>query len=95
MFGSIYIKDLVNKKDINIIDIRSVQKYNDNHIQNAKNIPMLLLLNEPSKYLNLNEIYYIYCQKGINSFKVCQTLSRKGYKTVNIICGYESWLLLK
>lgn len=95
MIGSISIKELLKKDNINIIDIRSIQKYNDNHIDNARNIPMILLLKDPNKYLNLNETYYIYCQKGTNSFRVCQTLAKKGYKTVNIIGGYESWLLQK
>lgn len=95
MRDNIFIKELLNKSNINIIDIRSIQKYNDNHIDNAINIPMLLLIKEPEKYLKHNETYYIYCQKGINSFKVCQTLSKKGYKVVNIIGGYEGWLLGK
>ena len=39
---NISIHDLLNKNNINIIDIRSVEKYNDNHIDNAIHIPMLL-----------------------------------------------------
>lgn len=92
---SISIKELLKLNNANIIDIRSVQKYNDNHIENAKNIPMLLLLKDPSKYLNKIENYYIYCQEGINSTKVCQSLTKKGYKAINVIGGYEGWLLQK
>lgn len=90
---SISIKELLSKTNINIIDIRSVEKYNDNHIDGAKNIPMILLLKNPSKYLEYDKIYYIYCQKGINSIKTCKELSKKGYNVVNIIDGYEGWLL--
>lgn len=92
---SVTIKELLSKKNINIIDIRSIEKYNDNHIPNAKNIPMILLLKDPSKYLNHKEIYYIYCQKGVNSLKVCDALRKSNYKVINIIGGYESWLLEK
>lgn len=95
MIHSISIKELLNKNDANIIDIRSIEKYNDNHMENAKNIPMQLLLQNPSKYLNYNDAYYIYCQKGINSKEVCRRLLIKGYKVINIIGGYESWLLEK
>ena len=77
----------------NIIDIRSIEKYNDNHIDNAIHIPMLLLLKDPSKYLNKLDDYYIYCQYGKNSYKVCLALARQGYKVHNIIGGYEAWLL--
>ena len=38
-------------------DIRSIEKYNDNHIDNAKNIPMILLLKEPYKYLEYGKTY--------------------------------------
>ena len=95
MIYNISVKELLQKNNINIIDIRSVEKYNDNHIENAKNIPMQLLLQNPSKYLNYNDTYYIYCQKGINSKEVCRRLLIKGYKVININGGYESWLLEK
>lgn len=95
MKNSISVLDLLNVSNPNIIDIRSVQKYNDNHILNAKNIPDYLLLSNPEKYLSKDEIYYIYCQKGINSGKLCLRLLKKGYKVVNIIGGYEAWVLLK
>ena len=95
MIHNISVKELLQKSNIDIIDIRSVEKYNDNHIENAKNIPMQLLLQNPSKYLNYNDTYYIYCQKGINSKEVCRRLLIKGYKVININGGYESWLLEK
>lgn len=78
-----------------IIDIRSVEKYNSNHIPNAKNIPMEKLITEPEKYLNHFENYYIYCQKGIKSIQVCSILRKLGYKAINIDGGYESWILEK
>ncbi len=93
MFNNITVDKLLDKD--NIIDIRSIEKYNDNHIQNAKNIPMLLLLKFPSKYLDKNKTYYIYCQKGINSKRVCNELCKMGYNVVNIIGGYEAWILKK
>lgn len=92
---NISIHDLLVQKNINIIDIRSIEKYNDNHINGAIHIPMLLLLKDPSKYLNKNETYYIYCQYGKNSYKVCSFLIRQGYKVRNVLGGYEAWLLEK
>ena len=78
---------------INLIDIRSVEKYNTSHINTSINIPANILLNNPSKYLNKNETYYLYCQRGFSSSKVCKTLSLLGYKMINVLGGYESWLL--
>lgn len=91
MLENISVNDLKDKT--NIIDIRSVEKYNNNHILNAKNIPMEKLLINPSKYLDKLQKYYIYCQKGIQSRKLCQILLRDGYKVVNVTGGYEAWIL--
>ena len=91
--NSISIFDLNKLKNINIIDIRSIEKYNDNHIYGAKNIPANKLILNPDKYLMKLDKYYIYCQKGIQSKKICLMLKSKGYNVVNVEGGYEAWIL--
>ena len=91
MITSISSRQLLGKK--NIIDIRSVESYNNNHIPNAINIPFEKLVIEPNKYLNKNTTYYIYCRSGTTSLKACQILRNKGYSVVNVIGGYEGWIL--
>lgn len=93
MIESISIFELKKLSNINLIDIRSIEKYNNKHILDAKNIPMEQLLINPNKYLNRYEKYYIYCQKGIQSRKLCQILKSNGYNVINITGGYESWIL--
>ncbi len=79
--------------NINIIDIRSREKYNTSHIETSINIPFDVLMSNPDKYLEKDKTYYIYCQRGITSKKVIPILNLKGYKVINILGGYESWLL--
>lgn len=94
MISNISIAELREKiGSVNIIDIRNSQSYNNNHIPSAINIPMEKILVDPKKYLQANTMYYIYCQKGISSSKICQILNRMGYHTVNISGGYEEWIL--
>lgn len=94
MIYSISIKELLKKgNDAYIIDIRSNQSYNNNHIPNAKNIPSQVLISNPSKYLEKDRTYYLYCQKGTTSIRVCSLLNNLGYKTVNVNGGYEAWIL--
>ena len=93
MLSSISINELKQLKNIKIIDLRSIEKYNNNHILNAINIPFDKLLLYPEKYLNKADKYYLYCQKGIQSKQLCRTLNMKGYKTTHIIGGYEAWIL--
>lgn len=83
----------LNLNNINLIDIRSMEKYNDNHIPGAINIPKILLVKNYPKYLDKNKLYYIYCQKGEQSLKVCTLLRRLGYHVINVVGGYESWIL--
>ncbi len=89
----ISFNELLNIVNPNIIDIRSRQKYSDNHISGAINIEYNILINDPSKYLNKNNIYYLYCQRGLTSKMVSQMLNALGYKTYSIIGGYETYLL--
>lgn len=94
----INISELLEKEKkelLNIIDIRDKYQYNLDHIQNAKNIPMLYLLTSPEQYLNKNEIYYIYCQYGTSSKLATSKLNALGYKTINIEGGYNAYKLIK
>lgn len=86
-----HLKNLIGT--INIIDIRSVEKYNTSHIETSINIKADALLMNPNKYISKEKEYYIYCQYGRSSMRVCMTLSSLGYKVINILGGYESWLL--
>lgn len=93
MVSSISIEELMNSSVKNIIDIRSLEKYNDNHINGAIHIPFEKLIIDPKKYLNYTDIYYIYCQKGAKSVSLCMYLQKQGFKVVNIKGGYEEWIL--
>lgn len=79
---------------VKIIDIRSIENYNRNHIPGAINIPWETLLVHPEKYLSKMDTYYIYCQKGVRTRQICNILANEGYRVVNIIGGYEEWLLM-
>ena len=93
MIPSINVSELKNLS--NIIDIRSIESYNNNHIPNAINIPFEKLIIEPDKYMNKSAMYYLYCRRGITSKKACEILIKKGFKVTNILGGYEAWILKK
>lgn len=95
MIKSISISELMKLSNINIIDIRSIEKYNNNHINGSINIQAKEIIKNPSKYLNKDNKYYIYCQRGIQSRKLCVLLHNIGYDVINIEGGYEAWILSK
>ncbi|HHW69293.1 MAG TPA: rhodanese-like domain-containing protein [Tenericutes bacterium] len=95
MISSISVSEFLKLRNVFIIDIRSIEKYNNNHIPNAINVPFNKLIAYHYKYLDRNNMYYIYCQKGIKSKTACQILRNLGYKVISIQGGYESWILEK
>ncbi len=92
MYSSIDAKDLKNLLGtVNIIDIRDSYLYNLSNIPTSKNIPSNYLMSNPSKYLNKDETYYIYCSVGYTSAPVCNKLSAMGYNVVNVLGGYNNY----
>lgn len=87
--------DFLFLNGVNVIDIRSREKFNSSHIDGALNVPYEKIISSPERFLDKSVKYYLYCQKGSTSFKVCRILSRMGYNVVNINGGYESYLLNK
>ncbi len=92
---SISIEKLLYKQDKIIIDIRPNYEYQYGTIPGAINIPSIKLLNNPNKYLNKENTYYILCQSGRQSIDIVNLLNIQGFNTVNIIGGYNNYLLTK
>lgn len=84
------IDNLVGK--VELIDIREPYEYNSGSIASAKNIPMNTLLSNPSKYLTKDKEYYIMCQSGGRSSRVCGQLKNMGYDVINVSGGMGSYL---
>ena len=75
-----------------LIDIRDKYEYILGHIKKAINIPYNYLMLMPEVYLDFNTTYYIYCDTGNKSRKVCCFLNNLGYKTVDLIGGYNQYI---
>ena len=88
-------KDLLVKNNVNLIDIRSFDKFFIGHVKNAVNVEEIELIKNPEKYLKKNDIYYIYCDYGNSGKSVVSYLNNIGYSTVNINGGYYNFLFRK
>ena len=78
---------------IKIIDIRDNYQFNMGSIPTSINIPTNFLLTNPDIYLNKNSTYYLYCEYGTTSTKVCNQLSNKGFNVINILGGFSEYKL--
>lgn len=90
---SISVSDFNKLSNVNVIDIRSVEKYNNSHIPGAINVPYDKLLLRVNDFISKNSKYYLYCQHGMSSLNVCKILSNLGFDVVNVSGGFEEWLL--
>mgnify|MGYP003571384521 FL=1 len=89
----ISVNELMRFDNVNIIDIRDKYKYEMGHIPNSINIPYIILMNSYSRYLDRDNVYYIYCQAGVMSKKCCLLLNELGYKVINVTGGYDAYIL--
>lgn len=92
-FGIINVNDLdslIGK--INLIDIRETYEYDSGHVPTAINVPMNSILSETAKKLDKSKEYYIVCQSGGRSSRVCKELTSNGYKVINVIGGTGSYV---
>ncbi len=88
------ISKIRNGGNINLIDIRSSYQFDLGHIPGSLNISRDQLVFNTSKYLDKNNIYYIYCQSGSTSRRVANELNYLGYNTINVDGGYNLYLLM-
>ncbi len=84
------INTIKNKR--HIIDVRHPMELDRfGKLKGTRNIIHTELIANPEKYLKQEEDYYILCQTGIRSKRVCKKLIKKGYKGMNIKGGYMGY----
>lgn len=79
--------------DIQLLDVRSVQEYNEGYINGAISIPLFELEKKAEKILkNKNQKIIVYCKSGARSIKAIKILIKKGYtKLYNLEGGLENY----
>jgi len=83
------LKDTLENKTTQVLDVRRPTEYFDGHIPQANNAPLEYLEKE-SPSIDDNEPLYLHCLSGYRSVIAASILLRKGHKNlVNISDGYE------
>ena len=77
-------KDILNKNPRAVlIDVRSIQEYNEYHLKGAICIPNFELQEKISSIIeDKNQIIILYCQSGARSKKAENLLRKMGYTNV-------------
>ncbi|WP_027136605.1 rhodanese-like domain-containing protein [Gaetbulibacter saemankumensis] len=86
-------KSHINKKSIQLIDVRTPGEYQSGHIKGAKNIDIF----SPSftsqiENLNKEKPVYVYCRSGARSSRASKKLNKLGFTAIyDLSGGYLNW----
>lgn len=85
------LKELLQNKDIQFIDVRAPSMYGQFHVHGFRNIP-LNEIRKAAKELNQDKPVVVICQTGMRSNEACKRLKRRGFKKLaNVQGGISTW----
>ena len=77
------LKTILAGKKYKLIDVRTIQEFENGHVKNAKNIPLHELSKRIEKFAANKEIpLLLYCRSGSRSGHAQKLLTKQGYKIV-------------
>ena len=74
-----------------LLDVRTLQEYQEGHIPESKNVPLQQLNNVVSVVKNTEIPLFVYCYSGARSRQATGLLQRMGYSKVNNIGGIAAY----
>lgn len=85
------LKDVLQDKKTQFIDVRTPAEYQGRHIKEFQNIP-LNLLNSKLSALDKDREVVVICQSGMRSSKAAGQLKKAGFTSVtNVRGGMGAW----
>lgn len=90
--GPMELKELLEEKDVVVIDVRDEETFNEGHIPGALSIPRKEL---DTRYeeLSKDNMYIVYCynQQCHLGLCACRFLATKGIPCMHLEGGYKVW----
>lgn len=88
---SAQLKNELNDKNKQFVDVRTPSEYKGNHISQFQNIPLHQLEQKISQ-LSIDKEVVLICQSGMRSNKACKILKKHGFRQVtNVKGGMSAW----
>lgn len=83
----------INKKSVQLLDVRTPEEYAEGHIDGAMNIDVLTdeFPAKAEKELSRDSRVFVYCRSGRRSMDAAEILSSLGYRVVNLSGGILEW----
>lgn len=84
-------KELIDKKEVVVLDVRTAEEYQGGHIPNATLIPLQELENR-MKELDPSATYLVVCRSGNRSAQASEILTTNSFKSIyNMTGGMNTW----
>lgn len=80
------LKEHLNKKDVQVIDVRTENEYNDGHIAGVENIVITTLEDNLDK-ISKDKPVIIHCQSGVRAAMAYSILKRNGVEDLKTYSG--------
>ena len=85
-------KKMMESEKTIVVDVRTLEEYNEGHIPNAVSIPLETIENEAeAKLKNKDDLILVYCRSGRRSREAALKLIEKGYTNVIDFGGIKDW----
>ena len=85
-------KKMMETEKTIVVDVRTIEEYNEGHIPNAVSIPLETIENEAeAKLKNKDDLILVYCRSGRRSREAALKLIEKGYTNVIDFGGIQDW----
>lgn len=87
-------QQLISKKNVQLVDVRTPGEFKNGHIKNAKLINFFDkdFKTEILKKIDKNKPVYVYCKSGGRSAKAAKMYKEAGFKKVfNLLGGFNAW----
>lgn len=84
---------LMEKANVVVLDVRTVDEFKEGHIEGAVNIDQAQsdFVQKAKEALPADKTIAIYCRSGRRSASAAERLAAEGYKTVNLKGGILAW----
>jgi rhodanese-related sulfurtransferase len=84
-------KQLIDNKDVVVLDVRTPEEYQEGHIPNAILIPLQELENKLNE-LDKKEHYLVVCRSGNRSAQASEVLTSNSFANIyNMSGGMNNW----
>ena len=85
-------KNIMSTQKAIVVDVRSLEEYNEGHIPNAISVPLETIENEAeTKLKNKDDLILVYCRSGRRIREAALRLIEKGYTNVIDFGGIQDW----